>query len=262
MGRLTSRGVILLTLIAFWLIAGAFPARTDTTRRRIHLPILMYHYISTPPADADIYRLDLSVTPDQFAAHLGWLRDQGFTTVTLDDLYLALTEGKPLPPHPVIITFDDGYADAYQSAFRLLRSYGMVGTFFVVTEWLDSADPRYITWAEAREMVAAGMSIQSHSRTHPDLTGCDYDCLVYQILGSVQTIEAQIGERPRFFCYPSGRYNDRVMAVLSQVGIVAAVTTEAGTLHTSDRLLELKRARVRHTTTVDDLAWMVLAWSQ
>ncbi len=262
MGRMTSRRVVLITLIAVWLLVGTASTRADTTRRRIHLPVLMYHYISAPPADADVYRLDLSVTPDQFAAHLGWLRDNGFTTVTLDDLYLALTEGKPLPPRPVIITFDDGYADAYNNAFRLLRSYGMVGTFFVVTEWVDSADPRYISWDEARDMAAAGMSIESHSRTHPDLTGCDYDCLVYQILGSVQTIEAQIGTRPRFFCYPSGRYNDSVMAVLSQVGIVAAVTTEAGTIHTSDRLLELKRARVRNTTTVDDLAWMLLAWDQ
>jgi peptidoglycan/xylan/chitin deacetylase (PgdA/CDA1 family) len=245
------------------LLVGTLTVRADDTRRRIRVPILMYHYVSYPPPDADRYRLDLSVTPDQFAAQLGWLRDNGYTTVSLDDLYLALTEGYPLPPRPVILTFDDGYADAYDHAFRLLEQYDMVGTFFVVTEWIDQQRPGYLTWPQAREMAEAGMAIQSHSRTHPDLTnGCDYDCLVYQLLGSVQTIEAEIGVRPRFFCYPSGRYDPMVMEVLRQVDVVAAVTTQGGTLHVSDRPLELKRARVRGTTGLGEVAWMVGEWRE
>ena len=245
------------------LLIGTVTARADETRRRIRVPILMYHYVSVPPPDADKYRLDLSVTPDQFAAQLGWLRDNGYTTVSLDDLYLALTEGYPLPPRPVILTFDDGYADAYDHAFRLLEQYGMVGTFFVVTEWMDQQRPGYLTWAQARDMAGAGMAIQSHSRTHPDLTnGCDYDCLVYQLLGSVQTIEAEIGVRPRFFCYPSGRYDPLVIEILRQVGLVGAVTTQGGTLHVSDRPLELRRARVRGTTGLGEFAWMVGEWRE
>lgn len=254
------RPLMILALMT-WLLAGALDTHADSTRRRMRVPILMYHYISVPPPDADVYRLDLSVRPDQFAAQLGWLRANGYTTISLDDLYLALTEGKPLPPQPVVLTFDDGYTDAYTNAFPLLRQYGMTGTFFVVTEWLDLNTPGYLTWPQAREMAAAGLSIQSHSRTHPDLTNdCDYDCLVYQLLGSVETIEAQIGVRPRFFCYPGGRYNETVMAILSQIGIAAAVTTQPGTLLVNDRLLELPRARIRGTTTLDDFAWILNTW--
>jgi peptidoglycan/xylan/chitin deacetylase (PgdA/CDA1 family) len=257
------RRALLFFLLIVWLVGGVSDTQADSTRRRIRVPILMYHYVSVPPEDADVYRLDLSVTPDQFAAQLVWLRDQGFNTITLDDLYLALAEGKPLPPHPVVLTFDDGYTDAYTQAFRLLKTFDMVGTFFVVTDWVDQSRAGYLTWNQVREMAAAGMSIQSHSRTHPDLSqGCDYDCLVYQILGSVQTIEAQTGTRPRFFCYPSGRYNDDVKTVLAQVGIVAAVTTQPGTLHTSDRLFDLKRVRVRGSTTLDDFAWMLSEWRE
>jgi peptidoglycan/xylan/chitin deacetylase (PgdA/CDA1 family) len=254
------RGIV-LALLAVWLVATLSPAHADETRRRLRVPILMYHYVSTPPDDADRYRLDLSVTPDQFAAQLRWLRDHGYTAVSLDDVYNALHAGTPLPPRPVVLTFDDGYADAYHHAYRLLRQFGMTGTFFVVTEWIDQNRPGYLTWDQAREMAAAGMSIQSHSRTHPDLSrGCDYDCLVYQILGSVETIEAEIGVRPRFFCYPGGRYNADILTVLEQVGIVAAVTTQGGTLHVSDRPLELARVRVRGTTQLGDFAWMVRDW--
>ncbi len=258
--------IIHLVLIgAVLLVALESHAQTgaprDDTRRRIRVPVLMYHYISVPPPDADTYRLDLSVTPDQFAAQLVWLRDNGYTAITLDDLYAALMHGARLPFRPVVLTFDDGYADAYDHAFRLLRKFNMVGTFFVITDTLDARQSGYLTWDQAREMAAAGMSIQSHTRSHPNLAeGCDYDCLVWQILGSVEAIEAQIGQRPRFFCYPGGQYNDAALTVLKQVGIVGAVTTQSGTLHTSDRPLELKRVRMRGTTTISDLAWMVRDW--
>jgi peptidoglycan/xylan/chitin deacetylase (PgdA/CDA1 family) len=235
----------------------------DDTRRRIRVPVLMYHYISAAPPDADPYRRDLSVTPDQFAEQLAWLRDHGYTAITLDDLYAALMAGVPLPPRPVILTFDDGYTDAYEAAFPLLQDFDMVGTFFVITDMLDFEQPGYLTWDQAREMAAAGMAIQSHTRSHPDLTDdCDYDCLVWQILGSVETIEAEIGQRPRFFCYPSGEYDANVLTILDQIGIAAAVTTHSGTLHTNDRPLELKRARMRATTTIPDLAWMMRDWRE
>lgn len=258
--------LILIVLLAR-LLAGTIPARAglprDETRRRLRVPILMYHYISIPPADADPYRLDLSVTPERFGEHLRWLRENGYTSISLDDVVLALTAGKPLPERPVVLTFDDGYEDAYTNAFPLLLAFHMTGTFFVVTEWIDGHTAGYLTWDQARDMAAAGMSIESHTRSHIDLTNaCDYNCLVYQILGSVQTIEAETGVRPRFFCYPSGRYNDDVLRVVKQVGFEAAVTTEAGTIHTSDQLLELSRARIRGTTTVDDLAWIMNVWRQ
>lgn len=261
LSRGRARRLIALALLAFWLVAALGPAHADETRRRLRVPILMYHYVSEPPEDADRYRRDLSVTPEQFDRQLRWLRDNGYTVVSLEDLARALRVGTRLPPRPIVLTFDDGYADAYERAFPLLKKHGMTASFFVVTEWIDEGRAGYLTWDQAREMAAAGMSIQSHSRTHPDLSrGCDYDCLVYQVLGSVQTIEAEIGVRPRFFCYPSGRYNGEVMQVLEQVGIVAAVTTHGGTLHVSERPLQLARVRVRGTTDLGDFAWMVRDW--
>jgi peptidoglycan/xylan/chitin deacetylase (PgdA/CDA1 family) len=256
--------IITVLGLGLWLLAGVWTGEAGGgTRRRIRVPVLMYHYVSQPPPDADKYRLDLSVTPAQFATQLQWLRDNGYTAITLDALYRALVYGQPLPPRPVVLTFDDGYADAYTRAFPLLQQFGMVGTFFVVTDWLDAARPGYLTWDQVRDMAAADMSIQSHSRSHPDLTqGCDYGCLVYQLLGSIESIEAHTGERPRYFCYPGGRYDKAVLALLPQVGVRAAVTTQGGTLHTNDRLLELPRVRVRGTTDLDDFAWLLSTWRE
>ena len=81
------------------------------SQRTVKVPILMYHYISVPPADADVYRVDLSVPPDLFAAHLDRLQAEGYTTISLYQLLAHLTQGAPLPEKPVVITFDDGYRD-------------------------------------------------------------------------------------------------------------------------------------------------------
>ena len=105
----------------------------------------MYHYVSEPPADADIYRRDLSVTPANFEVQLAWLQGQGYESITLTDLVYHLARGWSLPDKPVILTFDDGYRDNYTNAFPLLLEYGYTGTFFLVTGPIDFENPDYLT---------------------------------------------------------------------------------------------------------------------
>ena len=129
----------------------------------------MYHYISVPPTGADAIRLDLSVTPQRFESHLKHLRDVGYHVITLDDMLYYLTQGRPLPEKPVILTFDDGYEDNYRDAFPLLEKYGAVGHFFLITDFINQERPGYMTWSQIEEMAAAGQRFGSHSRNHADL---------------------------------------------------------------------------------------------
>jgi len=131
----------------------------------------MYHYVSTPPAGADVYRRDLSVTPEVFDRHLEYLRDQGYTVVLLDDLLYALAQGRSLPPKPVILAFDDGYADNYTNAFPILEKYGVAAHFFIITDFVNAGREGYMTWPQIEEMAAAGQRFGSHSRDHPNLKG-------------------------------------------------------------------------------------------
>jgi peptidoglycan/xylan/chitin deacetylase (PgdA/CDA1 family) len=131
-----------------------------------HVPILMYHYISASPSVQDRIRYGLSVPPEMFEAQLKLLRDNGFTTITLRDLYEYLAVGTPLPDQPIILTFDDGYIDNYTHAFPILQKYGMLGTFFVLTGPADDGNPAYLSWDMIQEMSSAGMDIQLHMRDH------------------------------------------------------------------------------------------------
>lgn len=226
----------------------------DGTVRSVRVPILMYHYVSQPPPEADVYRKDLSVTPAQFESHVQALQDAGYQSIPLADLVSYLATGQPeLPAKGVVLTFDDGYVDNYDNALPVLQKYGFTATIFVITDFVDMQRPGYATWAQLAEMHAAGLDIGSHSRDHADLSGRDVDFLVWQALGSRQMIESRLGFTPRVFCYPAGRYDDLAIQVVRSADYWGAVTTQQGVTHASDAPFELTRVRVRGSHTAVDL---------
>jgi peptidoglycan/xylan/chitin deacetylase (PgdA/CDA1 family) len=213
----------------------------------------MYHYLSVPPKGADVYRKDLSVTPERFETHLAYLRDHGYHVITLDDLLYALTQGRPLPEKPVIITFDDGYEDNYTHAFPLLRKFGFEAHFFVITDFVNAGKPEYMTWAQLEEMAAAGMRIGSHSRDHPDLKGKSLDYLVWEALGSTEALQEHLGRHPRWVAYPSGSYDQRTIDVFKSANYWGGLSTEQGATHTTADLFHLSRVRVRGSYTAEEM---------
>jgi peptidoglycan/xylan/chitin deacetylase (PgdA/CDA1 family) len=233
----------------------------DGVARTANVPILMYHYLSVPPATADIYRRDLSVSPELFGAHLDRLQAEGYTTISLYDLTAYLQQGTPLPPKPVLLTFDDGYRDNYENAFPLLRARRMTATFFVVMEFINQERPEYLTWDMVREMHAGGMSMEVHGVDHTTLRKRSRVDLEFQALRSYETLQDRLGVRPRFLSYPAGEYDADTIAVFETAGYWAAVTTVQGATHSSDQLFELRRVRIRNTTTADELVRLLsLDW--
>jgi peptidoglycan/xylan/chitin deacetylase (PgdA/CDA1 family) len=244
-------------------LPSATPTGTDTptpqptptaTGLTLQVPILMYHYLSVPPAGADAIRRDLSVTPTQFEAHLAYLRQAGYETISLKQLSYALSGEAALPSKPIILTFDDGYRDNYENAFPLLRKYGYTATFFPITQPIDENNVSYLTWDMVKEMHQAGMEFGSHSYRHPDLSHRDVDFLVYEIVGSKEALEERIGEPIHFFSYPSGHYDELTIRVLESANFWGAVTTQWGIEQAFDYRFELKRLRMRGTDTAGNLA--------
>ena len=225
----------------------------DGQPRTVRVPLLMYHYLSSPPDNANIYRRDLSVSPELFARQLDAIQAAGYTTISLYDLQAHLWEGAPLPEKPVVITFDDAYRDNYTNAFPLLRQRGMIATIFVVTDFMDEERPAYLTWEMAREMLAAGISIESHGRNHISLKNQSQDYLVWQALGSLETIQFELGVRPRFVSYPAGEFDEQTIALFQSANYWAGFTTIQGATHSTDALFRLHRVRVRNTTEPEEL---------
>lgn len=230
-------------------------AQESIPRRYLRCPILMYHYIGEVPQDATPLRRDLTVTAAQLAEQIAWLRDNGYTTITLAQLAAALLDSADLPEKPVALTFDDGYADAYEVAAPTLAQSGMVGTFFLISGRMDQ--PGYLSWTQAAELARAGMEIGNHSATHPDLTALDRTAQQAEIEAAATAIEAAVGARPQAFCYPLGRYTLTTVALLKETGHRVAVTTRDGTVQYGRYPYALRRVRVRGSTTLRTFAWLV-----
>ena len=225
----------------------------DGTLRRIDVPILMYHYVSVLPPNADETRIGLTVEPVLFEAHLNYFSEAGFNIISLYDLHHALYTGYELPPNPVILTFDDGYIDHYTNVFPLLQFYGFTATFFVITGRADNNDLNHLNWSQIEEMSNAGMSMQAHTKDHLGLSGRDYDFLVYQILGSIESLQAHTGGTVNMFSYPAGHYDETTLEVVQSLPIFRAVTTQNGASHTTDNQFELPRLRITGNMSVTGL---------
>lgn len=224
----------------------------EAQKRRVRLPILMYHYVEPLPASADDLRRGLTVTPEEFAAQMQYLADRGYTTVSLYDLVEALALGWPLPEKAVVLTFDDGYRGLLDYALPVMQPHAFTGTVFVITEFADRELPQYLTWPQLKELAAHGWRIEPHGKTHTPLAGASRDKQIYEMLGAIESVEAHIGVRPRFFCYPSGKFDELTLQLAPEMHLWGAVTTRGGRQHRyADRFL-WTRVRVDGRGTLAD----------
>jgi len=224
------------------------PGPRGPPRASADVPIVMYHHIGPLPPNPDVFRKDLTVSADLFEQTISRLTDQQVETVTMADLLEHFAGGPELPKRAAILTFDDGYDDAYDYAFPLLKQYGMVGTFFIITDFVGR--PGYLTWDQIQEMAEAGMEIEAHSLTHPDFTLINAAELRRQLTQSKAALEDHLGQPVRFMAYPAGKYNAAVMAATRAAGYAAAVTVIHGTHHVPSQDFELRRVRAHGADTV------------
>ncbi len=192
----------------------------DYLPRRVRPPVLLYHRVAPIGGPDD----PLCVTPEQFEAHMRYLAERGFTTCGL--------HGASGARRPVVVTFDDGYLDTYSIAFPILERHGLTATVFLVTAaigaasdgWGPPAPAPLMSWAQVAELARHGISFQSHTRTHPDLTRCSDAVALAELSGSRAELEDRLGQAVDGLAYPFGSYDPRVVALTERAGYRAAWT--------------------------------------
>jgi peptidoglycan/xylan/chitin deacetylase (PgdA/CDA1 family) len=211
--------------------------------RSVHVPVLMYHYVDEEPPPAGKYADGLTVRTPEFIDEMDYLAKNGYHTVTLVDAYLAMAGLRGLPEKPVALTFDDGGIDNYTVAFPILEERGMKATFFVITKTVGAQGQ--MSWDDLREMAAKGMSIQSHSYSHPGLPGVSDERLRSELVDSRDAIGQALDQPVCVLSYPSGEYDDRVVRAAKAAGYVMAVTTDKGGPLSREDIFEITRTRIQ-----------------
>lgn len=211
---------------------------TATSTSFARVPILIYH--SVRPYYPGITKLvkEYTVPPDIFDDQLKYLRDNGYTPITLDDLTTHFNFNMPLPERPVIITLDDGWENQYRYAFPIMKKYGYTGIFYIYSNPIDKKV--FLKWDEVKAMVAANMVIGGHTKSHPELSKIKDDVTLKQeIEDSKKIIEGKIKKPVNDFAYPFGDFNSHTVAIVRQAGYKSARTVFKGTHQTSDIVFTL-----------------------
>ena len=209
--------------------------------------VLMYHQITPNPRFND----DVSIT--NFSQQMQWLKNNGYTTISSEDLYIL----QSLPQKNVIINFDDGYEGSYNNAKPILESLNFKADFFVHTDYVGTTSNSSwdkVTWNQLRILDASPLfSVYSHTKNHLKLTELGSVQLEAELKGSKQRLEAELGGSRNFLAYPYGDYNLNVINAVQQAGyILAYAVVDKGTFNKPVRFSVLRKGVGRSITNIQE----------
>ncbi len=235
-------GIILSSTASATLTPSPMPTPTWVNQGpdAVTVPILMYHHIGISPIGSRYY-----LTPDKFEEQMRLLQAWEYTPITTSMLVDAILEGTSLPPHPVILTFDDANEDNYTTAFPIMQKYGMTGVLYIPYNFIGADG--FLSVEQITEMAAAGWEVGSHSLSHPDLTrDISPERLRTEIVDSRRKLEDLLGLPILTFAYPFGDVNGAVVDYVKFAGYIAAV---GATGYTADQglnnLYDLQREEIK-----------------
>lgn len=248
------------------------------------LVVLAYHEISEPEGAAIP---DYAIPPAAFAAQMDWLMAHGHHFVSVDQVLAAAAGRRPLPPKPVLLSFDDGYRSVWTAAFPVLKRLHAPAVLGLVGRWLepnggmvDFGDgriqrDRLLSWAELRAMVASGLvEVANHSwdlhhgisgnpqgNSMPAATTRRWDArhgyedeaayrrrLSADLERDSALLQRQLGRRPRVVVWPYGRYNATASAVAAAAGMPLGLTLDDGANGPGVPLSALRRVLISGDT--------------
>lgn len=226
------------------------------------LPILMYHNIGPLREGFDRY---LTISSETFEDHLRWLSKHGYTPIRTSD-WLSYRDGKALPDKPVLLTFDDAYADIVEFGLPLLIKYGFTGIVFVVTDqiggtnkWdlhLGLSEQPLMSESQILEWAGKGIEFGAHTKTHADLTLLTPEEVAEEMQGSRKRLEDLLGVPVPSLAYPYGYYTARE-AEIARSHFDLALTCDPGLNTMGTDLLRMRRAEVVSIKTPGDMRSMV-----
>jgi peptidoglycan/xylan/chitin deacetylase (PgdA/CDA1 family) len=172
-------------------------------------PILCYHKVER--------RHELGVTrisPTRFARQVAHLKEAGWRSLTLAELYACVRGERRVAPGELAITFDDAYRGLRDNAFPVLEAHGFSAICFVITDFagrLNRWDVAYggrrfahLAWRDMRRWQARGIEFASHTATHPRLTWIDDRQLTAELSRSRKALAAALDIDSTALSYPFG----------------------------------------------------------
>jgi peptidoglycan/xylan/chitin deacetylase (PgdA/CDA1 family) len=227
--------------------------------------IFMYHSISDHAATK--FR-QFTVSPALFADHVAYLHQQTYTPLTVNQFVHALSHGSSahaaLPERPVLLTFDDGFADFFTDALPVLKQYNFTATLYVATAFVNGTSlwlqregemkRHMVTWEQLAEISALGIECGSHGHRHLQLDTLPPRAVQQEIVQSKRLLEQHLGRSVASFAYPFGYYTARVRQQVQEAGYTSACAVKHALSSEKTDPFALARLMVKADTSISTLA--------
>jgi peptidoglycan/xylan/chitin deacetylase (PgdA/CDA1 family) len=231
-------------------------------RRQDRVPVLLYHRLISKQnrhrAEAGNIDRSYAIFDTDFAAQMDYLDRSGYSTISLDEFIAYQTDGHPLPPKPIIITFDDGFASNYLHAFPILKKHRMKAIVFATPDTESENFKKYaasdapLAVSQMKEMSENGISIQSHAMTHRYLTELNPETIRWELAESKRVLEQKVGKKVSYLAIPSGAYNRTVKNLAKEAGYSAVFCMLKGTNNKHSDRFGLRRLVVGQDFSIED----------
>jgi peptidoglycan/xylan/chitin deacetylase (PgdA/CDA1 family) len=166
------------------------------------------------------------------------LATSGVTLMDLEDLSDCIGGIRPWPSRGVVVTLDDGYRCTHEVALPILERNGVPATVFVVAgrvgkrnDWVHTKklpQRELLGWDDLREMRIRGISLGSHTLTHPRLPELSSGELSRELEESRKVLEDGLGHPVTHFAYPFGQFNESVRSATERAGYRTACSAQTG----------------------------------
>lgn len=234
------------------------------------IPILTYHHL-LPNNENKLFRHTSTTTSiAAFKAQMGYLKQAGYQTITLDEVDGYLKKKINLPGKVASITFDDGLKSVYRYAYPVLKAYGQLATLFVISSRIkfhdQKWDPNGLQFMSRHELNHSRdvFDIQSHShfmhrldnKNQPIIFSRSYRTVKLDFSRSRREL-AQFNPFQRYLAYPFGAYDKQIMDAAEASGMTLALTTIQGKVKLGDNPYALKRLYALRDDPMEKFAQMV-----
>ena len=197
------------------------------------------------PPEARLYVFTL----DEFRRQLDHLAAEGFTTIPMADLVRWQAGEGELPEKPILLSFDDGHRSNAELALPELRQRGQKAILFVTAGRVGT--DAWLTWAQLRALLDAGMEVGSHTLTHRSPSTLSRDALRHELAESKRVLEEELGRAVDFVASPTG-YDSRHFGPLArEVGYRAALQGVIGRNRRSTDPFALRRIVLKRSMPLD-----------
>jgi len=220
------------------------------------VPILLYHSVTSD--DFGLMQR-YTMAPALFRAHMAWIADRGFSTMTVSEYAAARRGETALPDRPLLVTFDDGYADFLDGAAPALVEHGIRATLYVSTAPMGErrrgtiAGRPMLTWSELRRVADLGVEVGGHSHDHAQLDVLPGREVMRQVTTCKRLIEDHVQIDVGSFAYPHGHNSARTRRIVRAAGYSSACAVKNARSHDCDDLWALGRVMFEHDDDVDHL---------